>query len=201
MNTKVKICGLKTLKDIHIVNRFAVDYVGFVFASSKRQVSKQELKEMMGALRGDIRAVGVFVNTPTEEINKIMEYCGLQIAQLHGTESPENCNRINYPVWKGLSIQSSEDVDKIEDYKNISGVLLDGAKAGSGEKFNWDLIEGVSKETFTILAGGLRTENVVEGISKVHPQVVDVSSGVEVNEKKDEEKIREFIREVKGYEY
>ena len=180
MNTKVKICGLKTLKDIHTVNKYAVDYVGFVFAPSKRQVSMEEVKEMMSALREGIKAVGVFVNAPHEEVNEIMKYCELHIAQLHGTESPEECNRINYPVWKGLSIQSSEDVEKIEDYKNISGILLDGAKAGSGEKFNWDLIEG---------------------ISKVHPQVVDVSSGVEVDGKKDEGKIKEFIRRVKGYEY
>lgn len=200
MNTKVKICGLKTIKDIHIVNKYAVDYVGFVFAPSKRQVSMEEVKEMVRALRVDIKGVGVFVNTPSEEVNAIMKYCGLHIAQLHGAESPKECNRVNYPVWKGLSIQSSEDVDKISDYKNISGVLLDGAKAGSGERFNWDLIEGVSERRFTILAGGLKAENVVKAISKVHPHVVDVSSGVEVDGKKDEEKIREFIRRVIGYE-
>lgn len=201
MNTKIKICGLKTLKDIHSVNKFAIDYVGFVFARSKRQVSIEEVREMMSILREDIKAVGVFVDESPEEVNKIMEYCGLHIAQLHGEETVEDSMKISYPVWKALSIKSSEDVKKAEKYKMFSGVLLDGSKAGSGEKFNWDFIEGASKGAFTILAGGLKSENVEEGILKTRPQVVDVSSGVEIDGVKNEEKIREFVRRVKGYEF
>jgi len=201
MNTKVKICGLKTLEDIHIVNKYEVDYVGFVFAPSKRRVSIEEVKEMMSVLRKDIKGVGVFVNTKHEEVNNMMKYCGLHIAQLHGNESLEECNKINYPVWKGIAVASDGDIEKVQEYKNLSGVLLDGAKAGSGEKFDWDFIKGISNEFFTILAGGLRAENVEEGILTVSPHVVDVSSGVESNGKKDEEKIKEFIRRVKRYEY
>jgi len=201
MNTKVKICGLKTLEDIHSVNKYEVDYVGFVFAPSKRRVSIEEVKEMMSALRKDIKGVGVFVNTKPEEVNKIMKYCGLHIAQLHGNESLEECNKINYPVWKGIAVVSDVDIEKVKVYKNLSGILLDGAKAGSGEKFNWDFIKGISNDLFTILAGGLKAENVEEGILTVRPHVVDISSGVESDGKKDEEKIKEFIRRVKRYEY
>lgn len=201
MNTKVKICGLKTLEDIHIVNKYKVDYVGFVFAPSKRRVSIEEVKEMMSALRKDIEGVGVFVNTKPEEVNNVMKYCGLHIAQLHGNESLEECNNIDYPVWKGISIASNGDIEKVQEYKKLSGILLDGAKAGSGEKFNWDFIKGISNEFFTILAGGLSAENVEEGILSICPHVVDISSGVESNGKKDEEKIKEFIRRVKRYEY
>lgn len=198
MKTKVKICGLRSLRDIEIVNKYDIDYVGFVFAESKRRVSIHEVKAMGEALRKDIKAVGVFVNTPPEEINKIVDYCKIDIVQLHGNETLEECEKIKAPIWKSISVKEKADAAKIELYKNTQGILLDGIKPGSGECFNWDLAKGISDKYFTILAGGLTTENVSNAIQEVKPQVVDVSSGVETDSIKDEEKIREFARRVKG---
>lgn len=197
MKTKIKICGLKSLRDIEIVNKYPVDYVGFVFAESKRKVSIHEAKAMVEVLRKDIKAVGVFVNTPPEEINKIVDYCKLDIVQLHGNETLEECEKIKASIWKSISVKEKADAAKIELYKNTQGILLDGIKPGSGECFNWDLAKGISDKYFTILAGGLTPENVSNAIQEVKPQVVDVSSGVETDSIKDEEKIREFARRVK----
>jgi len=197
MKTEVKICGLRSLRDIEIVNKYAVDYVGFVFAESKRRVSINEAKAMIEALRKDIKAVGVFVDIPPEEINKITDYCKLDIVQLHGNETLEECEKIKAPLWKSISVKDKNDVEKIKLYKNAQGILLDGLKPGSGECFNWDLAKDISKKYFTILAGGLTPENVCKSIHEVKPQVVDVSSGVETDSIKDEEKIREFISSVK----
>lgn len=194
MKTKVKICGLRSLRDIEIVNKYPVDYVGLVFAESKRKVSIHEAKAMIEGLRKDIKAVGVFVNTPPEEINKITDYCKLDIVQLHGNETLKECEKIKAPIWKSVSVKEKADVAKIELYKNTQGILLDGIKPGSGECFNWDIAKGISDKYFTILAGGLTPENVSNAIQQVKPQVVDVSSGVETDSIKDEEKIREFVR-------
>ncbi|KOA19975.1 N-(5'-phosphoribosyl)anthranilate isomerase [Clostridium homopropionicum DSM 5847] len=197
MKTKVKICGLRSVRDIEIVNKYSVDYVGFVFAESKRKVSIHVAKAMIEALRKDIKAVGVFVNTLPEEINKITDYCKLDIVQLHGNETLEDCEKIKAPIWKSISVKSKADVAKIELYKNAQGILLDGLKPGSGECFKWDLAKGISDKYFTILAGGLTHGNVSKAIQEVKPQVVDVSSGVETDSIKDEEKIRGFVSKVK----
>lgn len=200
MNTKIKICGLKSVEDIKIINKYPVNYVGFVFAQSKRRVSKEKVKEMIKILKKNVKSVGVFVDTPYEEINKIVKYCNLDIVQMHGKEKNEECEKIIVPVWKGISIKNEKELNSAKFYKNVQGILLDGAKAGSGTMFNWNLAREFSKEYFTILAGGLNEENVQNAIRITLPNVVDVSSGVEKNGKKNEEKIKKFIRKVKEYE-
>ncbi|GAA0738154.1 phosphoribosylanthranilate isomerase [Clostridium oceanicum] len=198
MNTKVKICGLKSLKDISIVNKYDIDYVGFVFAKSKRQVTKELAKKMKERLKGKIKAVGVFVDTPYERINEIIEYASLDMVQLHGNETNDLCSKINKPVLKAISIKNKDSVNKVLKYKDICGFVVDGAVAGSGKVFDWNFIGDISSNYFTFLAGGLNEENVEEAIEKIKPQVVDVSSGVEVDGIKNEEKIKKFIRKVKN---
>jgi phosphoribosylanthranilate isomerase len=200
MNTKVKICGLKTLEDIRIVNKYDVDYVGFVFAESKRKVSKELARDMKKILKSSIKAVGVFVDTPYKEINQIVKYCGIDIVQMHGSESPEECEKIIVPVWKAVSMKDKDVLKNLHHYKSASGFLLDGVKAGSGKSFNWEWVSEVSKEYFTVLAGGLNEENVEKSIKMVNPHVVDVSSGVEIDGNKSEERIKNFLGKVKEYE-
>lgn len=200
MNTKVKICGLKALKDIRIINKYNVDYIGFVFAESSRRVNIESAKKMRQLLKDNVKAVGVFVDTPSYEINDIVSYCKLDIVQMHGVESPEECEKIIVPVWKAISMRDDESLNKVKDYKTVCGFLLDGVKAGSGECFKWKWAEDFSKRYFSILAGGLNEHNVLQAIKLVRPQVVDVSSGVESNGYKDEEKIANFIRKVKENE-
>lgn len=200
MNIKIKICGLKSLEDIKIINKYSVDYVGFVFAKSTRRVTKEKAKELISILRSDIKTVGVFVDTPYEEIESIVKYCNLDIVQMHGKEKNDECKKISVHVWKGISIKSEENLNFAKIYKDVDGILLDGAKAGTGKMFNWNLARKFSKEYFTILAGGLNYHNVQEAIKITLPNVVDVSSGVEKDGKKNEEKIKKFIRKVKEYE-
>ncbi len=200
MNTKIKVCGLKRLEDIKIINKYPVDYVGFVFADSKRRVTKEQVIHMKKILNKEIKTVGVFVNTPSEQINEIVEYTGIDIVQLHGIEQPEEMKKIVVPVWKGILMKDEDSINKVSLYRNANGILLDGAKAGSGESFKWQWAETISNHFFTILAGGLTPENVQASIDLVHPHVVDVSTGVEINGVKNEMKIKEFILRVKNNE-
>ncbi len=198
--TKVKICGLKCENDIDYVNELMPDYVGFVFAKSKRQVDKFKAKQLIEKLDKKIKKVGVFLNRPLSELNEIAEFCELDIVQLHGDEPAEYCNQVNHNVWKAFRIKTAEDMKHIHQY-DIKGCLLDtyvkDAYGGTGEVFNWDVASHISKENFVILAGGLKEDNIEKAIQTVRPQVVDVSSGVETDGYKDFEKMKRFIERVR----
>lgn len=200
MTTQIKVCGLRSVRDIEIINQYDINYAGFIFASgSKRQLTVELAKQMREKLRSDIKAVGVFTYTAIEEVNRIAALCGLDIIQLHSDESPELCVKANFPVWKAISIKSDQSLKDIEKYA-VDGILLDtykpGSLGGNGETFNWNVVNGVSDKYFTILAGGLDENNVNKAIDSVRPHVVDVCSGVESNIIKDEEKIKNFVRRV-----
>jgi phosphoribosylanthranilate isomerase len=197
---KVKICGLKREEDILYVNKLKPDYVGFVFAKSKRQVDKYRAKELIKNLDKGIKKVGVFLNAPANEVMQIAEYCGLDVLQFHGDEDPMYCSSFNKEVWKGFRIRDRDSLSELESY-DTDGFLLDtfkkGIYGGTGEVFNWDIVADISKNRFVILAGGLHWENVKAAIKTVDPMVVDVSSGVETDGYKDFEKIKKFIGNVR----
>lgn len=201
---KVKICGLKRLEDINIVNKYPVDYIGFVFAPSKRRVSLEEAIELKSALNPSIKTVGVFVNEEPSVVNEIAAKCSLDIVQLHGDEDNEYIKNIKFPVWKSISVKDSNFYKEMELCTLSSGFVLDtysnDAKGGTGKVFNWDLVKDVSKDKFIILAGGLNSSNVSTAIEKVSPSIIDVSSGVEEQGFKNEFKIQEFLRKVKNYD-
>lgn len=201
---KVKICGLKRLEDINIVNKYPVDYIGFVFAPSKRRVSLEEAIELKAALNPSIRTVGVFVNEEPSVVNEIAAKCSLDIVQLHGDEDDEYIKNIKFPVWKSISVKDSNFYKEMELCTLSSGFVLDtysnDAKGGTGKVFNWDLVKDVSKDKFIILAGGLNSSNVLTAIDKVSPSIIDVSSGVEEQGFKNEFKIQELLRKVKNYD-
>lgn len=199
---EIKICGLKRVEDTIIINEFSrhIDYIGLVFAESKRKVDKYKAKEIVQSLNSKIKVVGVFVNTASDEINSIVEFCGLDIVQLHGDESYEEYKKIIKPVWKAFKISKEEDLTLIKDYGNVNGILLDGKEPGSGGAFNWNWAKDLSKKCKVILAGGLNEENVQRAMSIIRPDIVDVSSGVELDGFKNREKIGDFIRRVKKYE-
>lgn len=198
--TKIKICGLKREEDILYVNQLKPDYVGFVFAPSKRQIDSYQAKELIDILDKDIKTVGVFLNTPFEKVKEIAEYCNLDIIQLHGDESPEYCNAFDREVWKAFRIKDTNSIKNIDDY-TTNGYLLDtyvkGEFGGTGETFNWDLVATLSSKKQVILAGGLTESNINEAIQIVKPHVVDISSGVETNGYKDFYKMKKFIERVR----
>lgn len=205
MDTKIKICGLKTEEDIEIINQLEIDYIGFVFADSKRKVTPKQAKVLREKLNPNIKAVGVFLNEKIDKVNEIARFCNLDLIQLHGNETNQYCSNVIKPVWKVLPISTLIDINKHKKYTQVDGILLDtlleGIPGGSGKSFNWEIAKHLYRERFTVLAGGLSPSNVKEAINIVKPHVVDVSSGVEVDGVKNLNKIIEFIRSVEKYEY
>ena len=193
---KIKICGIKRLEDIRIVNQYKPDYIGFVFADSKRKVSHDLAYELKLNLDSDIVAVGVFVDASQDEILELFNEGVIEIAQLHGTESEEYILRLKEKTNDKLkiikAIEISEEVD-LSDYRNSHAdyLLLDSGK-GSGKTFDWRLIQSELKREF-FLAGGLDSSNVCDAIRQFNPYAIDLSSSLETDGFKDENKIKEIM--------
>ncbi|WP_077213573.1 phosphoribosylanthranilate isomerase [Bacillus dakarensis] len=199
---KVKICGIKDVETALYAISQGADALGFLFAESKRRITPEDAKEIIDKLPDKILKVGVFVNEEVENIKRIVEYTGLTAVQLHGDEPPETCEAFSIPVIKALSVGSSDDLEKIHEY-DCEYVLLDSPKGkyrgGNGVKFDWSLLaEFNTNGKKVILAGGLNEANVTEAIRMSQPFMVDVSSGVETDGKKDKLKIHNFIDEAKS---
>lgn len=207
--TKIKICGLKSLRDITIVNQYLPEYVGFVFANTKRFVTDEQARKMKQALDKRIQAVGVFVKEPMEHIVSLYRQGIIDVVQLHGDEGEEYITelkrQIDAPVMKALRVQNAEQVRR-QLQTNADFILFDtykkGVYGGSGERFSLAILKEGLKEKRKVkpffLAGGLSPNNVKEVLGDTECYCVDVSTGVETNGKKDEEKIREFIEQVRG---
>ena len=197
---KIKICGIKRLEDIEIVNKYKPDFIGFVFANSKRKVSYDLALNLRKNLSEDISAVGVFVDADKKEILKLYNDGIIDIAQLHGNED-ENyiCDlkkktQNKLKVIKAIEISQNTDLSKYDDY-NSDYLLLDSGK-GSGKTFDWNLIKKDFKKDF-FLAGGLNSSNISQAISEFNPYAVDLSSALEVDGFKDENKIKEIMEIIK----
>lgn len=198
---KVKICGITTVEAAEHAVAAGADFIGFVFADSKRRIDKQKAKEIASVLPSTIKKVGVFVNESPETIEDIAKTVRLDYVQLHGDESPEYCQQLSYPVIKAFQVKAKSDFNDIAAYP-CAYYLLDSPagkyRGGNGETFDWELAKDVTNlEGKVILAGGLHAGNVQQAIAEVHPIGVDVSSGVETDGAKDLEKITAFIREAK----
>jgi phosphoribosylanthranilate isomerase len=199
---KVKICGITDLTTALAAIDYGADAIGFVFAESKRRIPVERAKTIVAHLPKDILKVGVFVNEGKERIEEIASSVGLTHVQLHGDETPEFCDSISYPIIKAISIQGDQSLDRMEKFP-CEYVLLDGPKGkyrgGNGLAFDWNCIsENRINNKNVILAGGLHEENVEAAISLINPYMVDVSSGVETDGKKDLDKIQSFINKAKG---
>ena len=199
---EIKICGLKRVEDALMVNEFEnIRYVGFVFANTPRKITIEKALEIKKNLRPDIKTVGVFAGQPMEEIIEIMEKADLDVCQLHSGETNEDCGFINKTVWKSISVKDKESAEIAESYTNADGFVLDTFKknqwGGTGETFDWSAVEDFSKNHFTILAGGINSANVNDAIEKVSPNIIDLSSSVEVDGFKNYDKIKEFMESLK----
>lgn len=195
--TKIKICGIRRPQDIEYINELGIDYCGFVFAKSKRRVDMEQALSLIQKLSADIKKVGVFVDEDPIVVMEIAEKLKLQVLQFHGHETQAYINKFKgYEIWKALKIKNFESISEMKNYK-CEKFLLDNNIAGSGEIFKWELVQQKVKGARVMLAGGLNSENVVQGIMQLEPYGVDVSSGVETEGVKDYEKIKEFIRKVR----
>lgn len=201
--TKIKICGLKTMEDIQAVNRWKPDFAGFVFAPGKRQITPGHAAELRRALDPRIQAVGVFVNAPVEEAAVLANTGVIQFIQLHGEEDDDYIKELrkqtDKPLIKAAAARSREAILEAERLP-CEYLLLDayqkGSPGGNGEIFDWSIIPPLKKPWF--LAGGLSPKNAEQAIKACRPFGVDVSSGVEIQGKKSEQRIREFIEKVRG---
>lgn len=200
---KVKVCGITSYEDAFAAVQAGADALGFVFyEKSPRFINPALAARIIGKLPPFVQTVGLFVNEDTEKINWTADYCGIDVVQLHGDETPEDCLEVNRRVIKAFRVQSNISIEPLGRYQ-VSGFLLDAwspdAYGGTGRTFNWELAQAARQYGPVILAGGLNPENIVEAIKVVNPYAVDVSSGVEsAPGKKSAEKVREFIRLAKG---
>ncbi len=201
--TKIKICGLSRLVDINFVNEALPDYIGFVFAKSKRQVDELQAEKLKDRLRPEIQAVGVFVNEDPDKVIRLCKKNIIDIVQLHGDEDEEYLyklrEKLNNPIIKAVRVKEYQDIMKAMKL-NCDYLLLDAYKegkyGGSGDAFDWSLIGDIKKPYF--LAGGINTENVVRAIEQIRPYGIDISSGVETDGLKDSSKIKDIILKVRS---
>lgn len=200
MSTKIKICGLTRAQDIQTANALQLDYIGFVFApKSKRFVPPEQAKQLRQQLAPGIRAVGVFVNAPPEQIAALLADGTIDIAQLHGQEDAAYIARLHSLthalIWQAFRIESTEDISRA-NASPADLVLLDHGAGGTGERFDWALLHGMACPF--VLAGGLTPQNAAEAIAKARPYAVDASSGCETNGVKDPAKMLSFVNAVRN---
>ncbi len=211
---KVKICGLTNIDDARAASEAGTDYLGLVFAPSRRQIhsaTAKKIAESIHQMQVRPSIVGVFVNLPVKEVNLIADFCHLDIIQLSGDESWDYCREIKRPLIKALHIspamQGKDVLQEIEKgYRLIPAekltYLLDtqvkDAYGGTGKTFDWRLAKEIAARFPVIIAGGLNLDNVSQMVKEVSPWGVDVSSGVETRGKKDAQKIVDFIQIVRS---
>lgn len=196
---KIKICGLFRDCDIDFVNEAMPDYIGFVFAKSRRQVSAEWAEAMRPKLRSEIMPVGVFVNEPLANVARLLKDNIIEMAQLHGDENEQYIHELklltNKPILKAVRVLSREDIEAAQDTA-ADFLLLDNGAGGTGESFDWSLVGQMKKPFF--LAGGLKAGNIEQAIAATNPYAVDLSSGVETDGRKDRDKILEIVRRVRN---
>lgn len=199
-----KICGITRIEDALAAAEAGADAIGLVFyPQSPRAVTIERARAIIAALPPFVTTVGLFVDASRCELGEILDAVPLDLLQFHGDESAADCEGHNRPYIKALRVKAGDDIAaQIDSYANASGILLDtfvaGVPGGTGQAFDWSLVPRGLKRPI-ILAGGLTAENVRDAIDQVRPYAVDVSGGVEASKGiKDSEKIRAFMRAVKG---
>jgi phosphoribosylanthranilate isomerase len=205
--TKIKICGIKTLKDALAAIDSGADYLGFNFyPKSVRFIEKSACAEITSVLKREhpqIKLVGVFVNSSVEEIKYILQTCNLDLAQLHGDETPEVFAQLAphaFRAFRGIP-ESNAGYERDEAPFMLIDAAVKGVYGGSGVTADWSAAAELAKKYPLLLAGGLTPENVAGAVRQVKPWGVDVASGVEsAPGEKDAAKMIQFVKEVKRLE-
>ncbi len=218
--TRVKICGLTNLDDALAAVEAGADLVGFIFyEASPRAVKPEVVREIISRITyhvSRITFVGVFVNASLETVAQTLDYCQLDLAQLHGDEPPECVHHFQGHAFKALRPQSLQEAENlIQKYQSsiltpysllpTPYFLLDAYHpnlyGGAGQVTDWAMAAAIARQYPILLAGGLTPNNVAEAVRVVKPWGVDVSSGVEASKgRKDHEKVRRFVEAVKSVE-
>ena len=192
--TKVKICGLSTKEAVETAVSAGADYIGFVFAPSKRQVTVEQAAELAKIIPTNVNKVGVFVSPSRADLLEAIEKVGLDLVQVHGQVADDLFEDLPCGSIQAVQVDERGHVPNSQaDY-----LLFDAPVAGSGQTFDWGQLDTTELAQPFFIAGGLNEDNVEEAIQHFTPFAVDVSSGVETDGQKDHEKIRRFIERVKN---
>jgi phosphoribosylanthranilate isomerase len=205
--TGIKICGITNLEDASFAVECGADALGFNFYSmSPRHVAPESAREIIEKIPDGITKVGVFVNHDALEVREIVEYCGLDLVQLHGDESSEYCRQFPSSLLiKAFSPREEGDLRKLRSYP-VRAILVDAYDplryGGTGKRSDWRLAAKVKETHLLIIAGGLNADNIGEAIEIVSPHGVDINSGAESSPgRKDPQKVRkitEIVRRIGG---
>ena len=198
--TMVKVCGITNPGDARVAADAGADAVGMVFAGSPRRVSVEEARGISAALPENVLKVGVFVDAGPEEVLRITREVGLDLAQLHGDETPETVTAVRdggVRVMKALSVRdaaSLEAMDRHEADLFLLDAYSEKARGGTGERFDWEVAKSLRGRDNIVVAGGLGPENVREAVELLDPYGVDASSSLEDEPgKKNDERVRRFV--------
>ncbi|WP_087066146.1 phosphoribosylanthranilate isomerase [Intestinibacillus massiliensis] len=202
---KLKFCGVRRPEDIAYVNAAPPDYVGFVFAQSRRQVTAGQAAALSEHLRPAIQTVGVFVNEPLERLLAAAETAGLSVLQLHGDEDARYIEAVRRrwhgPVWKAVRVRAAADIREAERLP-VDALVLDAfsphAYGGTGQTADFDVIARNRPSLPFFLAGGISAANVQDAIRAVQPDGIDLSGGIETGGAKDAEKIKQIYQLIRG---
>ena len=200
----VKICGITEFEDALYAAELGANALGFIFAASPRQISPQKARDIVEELPPFVKTVGVFVNENAAAIRTLFEYCGLDLVQLHGDESPQFCRDFMPCAIKALRMRGDSNLPTAAQFRgNVRALLLDtyvkDKAGGTGKTFDWNLAVNIKEVGIpVVLSGGLNPSNIVEAIETVKPYAVDVNSGVEEHPgKKSHLKMKELMVEVR----
>ena len=210
---RVKICGIQRPEDALVAAEAGADFIGLVFVPERhRRLETGAAKDIVTvtkAVAGQApKVVGLFADQALDEVNEIIDACGLDLAQLCGKEPPKYCGQVKTQVIKAVHVDGtatgSGAVDSLAEraghYRDAGHMvtldkLIEGVQGGTGRSFNWDIAAQLSQRGLSfLLAGGLAPDNVSRAVAEVKPWGVDVSSGVETNGVKDHDKIRAFVK-------
>lgn len=197
--TKIKLCGLSRPCDVAAANALSPEYIGFVFVpGSRRYVSPEAAGALRKLLRPGIQAVGVFADAAPELSAELLRRGIIDAVQLHGGEDAAYIRRLRTltakPLIQAFRIACERDAAAAQN-STADYVLLDSG-GGTGKAFDWGLITYIKRPFF--LAGGLDAHNVGHAVTALRPYAVDVSSGIEIDGWKDQNKMTEFVHAVRG---
>lgn len=211
--TRVKICGVTEPAHALAAAEAGADMVGLVFAPSRRKVEPEQARRIVRGLKVEhpsVQTVGLFVNRPADEINRVTDECGLDMVQLSGDEPWDVCRQVARPIIKAVRVRPCTDMDDLlvglergmtvlgsEQVRLLVDAHVEGSYGGTGITADWGVAARVAERFPILLAGGLTPVNVGEAVRRVRPWGVDVSSGVETDGIKDLNKIRSFIQAVR----
>ena len=197
--TRVKICGITNVEDARCAVEAGTDALGFVFFSgSKRFIEPEKAAEIISKVPSLVACVGVFVNAPMGEVDRIVKLTRISAVQFHGDESPEFVRLCPYPSYKAFRVTDGFSFESIKTYPSDTFLLepyAEGEFGGTGNAMDWTIASRAREYGNLILAGGLSPDNIEDAITSVRPYAVDVNSGVECSPgKKDHDRIEELFQ-------